>query len=138
MNVRMIVQGVVATSMLLALASVSAVTAEPRGPSKAAYMRYCSACHGENGKGEGVVSQYLRPKPSDLTQIAKANHGDFPFNRMIRIIDGRETVRAHGDADMPVWGDIFRAEDGMSLNAETRARGKALQITEYVSSLQEK
>ncbi|MGZ8443641.1 MAG: hypothetical protein ACXW6K_06520 [Candidatus Binatia bacterium] len=25
-------------------------------------------------------------------------------------IDGRPLVRAHGDRDMPVWGEIFRSE----------------------------
>ncbi|MGZ8500497.1 MAG: hypothetical protein ACXW5W_19000 [Candidatus Binatia bacterium] len=25
-------------------------------------------------------------------------------------IDGRRLVRAHGDRDMPVWGEIFRSE----------------------------
>ena len=34
------------------------------------------------------------------------NHGIFPAVRLHRIIDGRDMV-AHGDPEMPVWGNAF-------------------------------
>jgi hypothetical protein len=138
MQPRAIVRIGAAACMLLALACNGAAAAESRTPEKAAYLRYCSACHGEGGKGDGVVSGFMRPKPTDLTQAAKANHGEFPYGRMIRVVDGRETIRAHGDPDMPVWADVFRAEDGMTSATGTRIRGKVLMIVEHLSTIQEK
>jgi mono/diheme cytochrome c family protein len=111
---------------------------EPIPPAKQAYLRYCSACHGESGKGDGVVSHLMNPRPADLTQLAKKNNGEFPFMRVIRIIDGRETLRAHGDPDMPVWGEIFAAEVPGAMNKEAQIRGKVLLITEYLASIQQK
>ncbi len=105
---------------------------------RAAYLRYCSACHGSGGKGDGVVSQLMSPKPTDLTQAAKANKGEFPFMRMMLIIDGRETIRAHGDPDMPVWGEVFTAQAGMDMAAQSAVRGKVLLITEHLNAIQEK
>jgi hypothetical protein len=80
----------------------------------------------------------MNPRPSDLTQLAKKNKGEFPFMRVLRIIDGRETLRAHGDPDMPVWGEIFAMEAPGSLQKEATIRGKVLLITEYLESIQEK
>ncbi|GBD27205.1 hypothetical protein HRbin30_02549 [bacterium HR30] len=116
----------------------SAFAKEPIPPAKQAYLRYCSACHGEGGKGDGVVSHLMNPRPADLTQLAKKNNGEFPFMRVIRIIDGRETMRAHGDPDMPVWGEIFASEVPGAMNKEANIRGKVLLITEYLASIQEK
>ncbi|MDZ7380135.1 MAG: hypothetical protein ONB06_12425 [candidate division KSB1 bacterium] len=80
----------------------------------------------------------MTPRPTDLTQLAKKNNGEFPFMRVIRIIDGRETMRAHGDPDMPVWGEIFASEVPGAMNKEANIRGKVLLITEYLASIQEK
>ncbi len=121
--------------MILSSPIVSAK--EPIPPAKQAYLRYCSACHGESGKGDGVVSHLMNPRPADLTQLAKKNKGEFPFMRVIRIIDGRETMRAHGDPDMPVWGEIFAPEVPGAMHKEANIRGKVLLITEYLASIQE-
>ncbi len=122
-----------------ALAVPALVSAkEPIPPAKQTYLRYCSACHGESGKGDGVVSHLMNPRPADLTQLAKKNNGEFPFMRVIRIIDGRETLRAHGDPDMPVWGEIFASEVPGAMNKEAMIRGKVLLITEYLASIQQK
>ena len=104
--------------------------------SKQLYLRYCSACHGESGKGDGVVSQLMTPKPTDLTQLAKKAGGKFPFSDVVHAIDGRETIRAHGDAAMPVWGEIFTEEEHGALGGEAVVRGKAAVIASYVESLQ--
>jgi hypothetical protein len=62
----------------------------------------------------------MRPKPANLTQIAKKNA--FPALRTMEIIDGRKTVRAHGDPDMPVWGEVLSEE--LNRRRSTRARGR--------------
>jgi hypothetical protein len=72
-------------------------------------------------------------KPSDLTQLARRNGGMFPSARAGRIIDGRE-VGAHGNPDMPIWGEVFKRSSGLDAEA-VRARIRA--IVEYLESLQE-
>lgn len=128
-------QGVICLALL---ATVLAVPARGQESEQKLYLRYCSACHGEKGKGDGVVSGFMTPKPTDLTQIAKKAGGKFPFYDTIRIIDGRQTVRAHGDPDMPVWGSLFREEEGVSDYAEAAARGRVVMITEYLETIQVK
>jgi mono/diheme cytochrome c family protein len=105
---------------------------------KKLYGRYCSACHGATGRGDGVVSQLMRPPPADLTQLAKKAGGQFPYYQVMRTIDGRETLRAHGDPDMPVWGTLFADEEGDSPKRHAVARGKVVLITDYIESIQQK
>ena len=115
----------------------TARAAEPPPAAKELYLKYCSACHGESGKGDGVVSGLMTPRPTDLTQIAKKAGGQFPFTQVMQAIDGTKTVRAHGSSDMPVWGESFRREmPGESLSAQERLRGRLMLITEYVASIQ--
>ena len=113
-----------------------ATEAEP--PGKALYLKYCSACHGEGGKGDGVVSGFLRPKPSDLTQLAKKADGKFSFLQTMQAIDGTTTLRAHGDPMMPVWGESFRADAHDSMSQQVRVKGKLMLITSYLEAIQEK
>ncbi len=37
---------------------------------KNTYKKYCSACHGEEGKGDGPVARSMLPKPRDFTRGA--------------------------------------------------------------------
>jgi mono/diheme cytochrome c family protein len=117
---------------------LAGLAADTDDPSKALYLRYCGACHGPEGKGDGLVGTFMRPKPADLTQIAKKNGGEFPFARVMAIIDGRETVRAHGDPDMPVWGEIFAERSSWDLNRRADVRGKLMILTDYIRTIQAK
>ena len=128
----------IALTFLVAAQAQRSLGDAPVKPAKATYLRSCSACHGESGKGDGVVSHLMRPKPTDLTKLAKENKGEFPYARTMRVIDGREAVRAHGDPDMPVWGEIFHVEDGMTLNRQATVRGKLMLIVDHLSSIQVK
>jgi mono/diheme cytochrome c family protein len=118
--------------------SVAALAEEPADGGKRQYLRYCSACHGPEGKGDGIVSGSMRPKPPDLTVIAKRNKGDFPAQTIAETIDGRATPRAHGDPDMPVWGEVFKLDLGAPPDREAAVQKLVLQITEYVRSIQVK
>jgi len=75
------------------------------------YRRYCGACHGLEAKGDGIVSSLMTPKPRNLTTL-KRDFGTFPREWLVRVIDGRETVRAHGESNMPVWGANLCTELG--------------------------
>ena len=100
------------------------------------YKTYCSSCHGPNAKGDGPLADNLRLRPPDLTLIAKRMGGTFVPDKVQRIIDGRNPVKGHGGADMPVWGDAFKSSrDGYS-DPAVKARIEAL--TEHLASVQEK
>jgi mono/diheme cytochrome c family protein len=124
--------------MAVLLPILSAHAADSENPGKAVYLRYCGACHGPNAKGDGVAGTFMRPKPPDLTQIAKKNDGKFPFEPTMAVIDGRNTIRAHGDPDMPVWGEIFSEQSGWDVSRRVDARGKLMLITDYLRSIQER
>lgn len=100
------------------------------------YERYCSACHGMDGRGQGPVASALRTPPADLTQIAKRRGGQFPAAEISTYIDGRADVRAHGSRDMPVWGERFSDQVGGGSLGEEVVRGNLLILIEYLQSLQ--
>ena len=97
------------------------------------YRTYCASCHGVTGTGNGPAAASMRQAPPDLTGLALANGGSLPGERVRRIIDGREVV-AHGDREMPVWGDAFKAMDGGYSEESVRARIRLL--LDYLISIQ--
>lgn len=106
---------------------------------KARYEQYCSGCHGVDGKGDGPLANLLTVKPADLTSLAKANAGNFPGTKVLRAIDGRDTIRAHGTSDMPIWGVNFKAAGTRSSHTrESASRGMAQEIVQYVQTIQQK
>ena len=74
--------------------------------------------------------------PADLTQIAKRNNGAFPADRVYRIIDGRQSVKTHGNSQMPIWGDAFSKSVTGGDDKAVVERIKAL-VT-YLASIQER
>ena len=103
------------------------------------YQGYCAVCHGENGKGDGIMARYLLIKPADLTQLSKKSGGDFPFWRTYWTIDGRQEVKGHGSRAMPIWGNRFRLEEGAESPAAwiDLARGRIWQLVVFLQSIQE-
>jgi len=99
------------------------------------YRTYCAVCHGTKGKGDGKLADILRVRPPDLTLLAKRNGGRYPDDKVHRMIDGRNPVKGHGGADMPVWGDAFRnASDSYS---DAKVKEKIDALVEYLKSIQE-
>ena len=127
-----------ALTATLALAGTTAHAADSDAPGRAVYLRYCGACHGPGGHGDGIAGTFMRPKPADLTQLAKANKGEFPFMHVMEVIDGRNTVRAHGDPQMPVWGEVVADQASSAMDRRAEVRGKLMVITDYLRSIQEK
>lgn len=72
------------------------------------YVNLCAACHGETGLGDGPAGVALKNMPTDLTMLTRANNGNFPSSRVREILDRDPGTAAHGTAQMPVWGDVFR------------------------------
>jgi mono/diheme cytochrome c family protein len=99
------------------------------------YLRYCAACHGRSGRGDGPVAPALGQQPTDLTLIADSHGGKFPLEAVVEAIDGTRTVRAHGVSEMPVWGQVFRSDRSPS-GQQTAMHAKVLAIANYLRSLQ--
>ena len=74
---------------------------------KQMYTSYCAPCHGVDGRGHGPAASALRVQPTDLTGLAKMNHGKFPDTHIVAVVRFGTEVRAHGSAEMPVWGPIL-------------------------------
>jgi mono/diheme cytochrome c family protein len=108
---------------------------------KEEYALHCAMCHGIAGKGDGHYNQ-TRTRPTDLTGLAKANGGIFPFRRVREVIDGRREIEAHGTRDMPIWGTYFQAIDGAHgsspNNTEPYARTRIKALVDYIYRLQAK
>jgi mono/diheme cytochrome c family protein len=104
------------------------------------YQRYCSVCHGEQGRGNGPLAEYLKITPTDLTQLGKKNGGQFPFWQVYRMVDGREAVRGHGTREMPLWGEEIRRDEKAALPRfqEDLVAGRLWQMLSYLQSIQEK
>lgn len=107
----------------------SAASADGQGAAE--YQAHCASCHGESGAGDGPVASALRTPPPDLRMLAKANDGVFPEKVLEKVIDGRRTVRAHGNFEMPVWG---RALSQSGSGGE--AAGRITAIVDYLRSIQ--
>ena len=130
------VRTLLVVALLAAAVLVAPVAPAANGnPGRAAYFRYCAACHGDDGRGNGEVAGSMRPKPSNLTQLAKKNGGIFPSAQVKEIIDGRKRVAAHGSAKMPVWGTVFAAEKSYE-QPEAHAQSQIKLITNYLASIQ--
>ena len=101
------------------------------------YLRHCASCHGESGRGDGPVAHSLVTPPTDLTQIARRSGGRFDRSQVLRKIDGRVEVTAHGSREMPVWGAVFEDElSGQRYPAYTTLL-HTKSLAEYLESLQE-
>jgi len=124
--------------VLLALSYQANGGAGEANGGKQMYLQYCSSCHGRTGIGNGPVSRDLKVKVPDLTILAKKNRGIYPLDDVMATIDGRRLVRAHGDREMPVWGEIFRNETTRKKYPELATLVKAKIIAEYVGTLQKK
>jgi mono/diheme cytochrome c family protein len=76
------------------------------------YKAYCASCHGVDAKGNGPVAKDLKVRPADLTRIAIRNNGNYPMQRVEKIISGEiATTSGHGTQEMPVWGPFFSQVD---------------------------
>jgi mono/diheme cytochrome c family protein len=71
------------------------------GEGKMLYMSYCSTCHGEQGKGDGVAARSLPVKPADHTNGAVMDQLSDSYLTEI-ITKGGSAVKKSGF--MPAWG----------------------------------
>jgi mono/diheme cytochrome c family protein len=82
----------------MAHAQQSSLAAKNFDRGKYEYEAHCAMCHGLSGKGDGPFAQQLKSGTvvPNLTEISKRNNGVFSFMRVYQIIDGTQSVTAHG------------------------------------------
>ena len=138
MLMRILLIGLVAALGTLELsgqAPEKKVPDDPQSPGAQLFRTYCASCHGLSARGDGPVAEAFRKPVPDLTQYTARNDGVFPSERVRQIIDGRG-IAAHGNREMPVWGEAFRSERG-GLSAEAvKARIDA--IVRYLEAIQQR
>lgn len=100
------------------------------------YSRFCASCHGKTALGDGPVAGWLRAAPPDLTRIAQRHGGQFPSDWVYRVIDGRAYLVAHGERDMPVWGQEFWREQGAEVSAGLKTQAAIDRLVDWLRSIQ--
>jgi mono/diheme cytochrome c family protein len=98
------------------------------------YFNHCAACHGETGEGDGPVAATLHVRVPNLRTIEQRSNGTFPTDSVRAYIDGRELKSAHGDRQMPIWGDVFRGAEQNTAQRVVRRRIDVL--VEFITTLQ--
>ncbi len=73
------------------------------------FRQFCAVCHGPDGKGNGPAASALKVRATDLTQLSRQNNGKFPTLHVKNILTGVDAVAAHGNIEMPTWGDTFKS-----------------------------
>jgi len=98
------------------------------------YFNHCAACHGEGGEGDGPVAATMQVTVPNLRTLAQRNEGAFPADAVGAYVDGRDIKAAHGDRQMPIWGDAFRGPEQDSAQRTVRRRIDAL--VAFIATLQ--
>jgi mono/diheme cytochrome c family protein len=99
---------------------------------KDSFDRYCAACHGAGGRGDGPLAGALRTKPANLTMLAHRNLDVFPRDRVRADLSGvGRTVAAHGPTEMPLWASLFRV-----FEPDSRVRVRIENLVDYLETLQ--
>jgi mono/diheme cytochrome c family protein len=83
---------------------------------RAHYYTHCATCHGMEGHGDGPMAGVLTVPPTNLTELSASNGGTFPLVRVIKRIDGRDPLVAHG-SPMPIFGDYFERSFDVPMKA---------------------
>lgn len=101
---------------------------------KEMFIAYCGPCHGVDAKGDGPAAPAFRRRPTDLTTLARKNHGKFPGAAIAHeLSDVRDAP--HGSREMPVWGPIL---SDLSPKSEGMSALRIANIVNYIETLQAK
>lgn len=99
------------------------------------FVSYCQICHG-SGDEAGPMAEVLSTVPLDLRLIAVRRNGEFPRDEIIKIIDGRSSLKGHRNTEMPVFGKTFKESEGLDSNKEVKKEIGL--IVDYLESIQQK
>jgi mono/diheme cytochrome c family protein len=102
------------------------------------YMQYCASCHGVEADGHGYVAPALAHPPTDLRHLGDGNDTSLLVDSLVRVIDGRKVVTAHGERQMPVWGQRFEDIKAEGAPREQAVRAHINVLVAYLLSIQVK
>ena len=97
-------------SVIFAVLAAPALAEPDPVAGEGVFQTFCAACHGADAKGNGPMTEVLTLIPPDLTQLSASNGGVFPVFDVLRQIDGRDPMLAHG-GEMPLFGQLFEFPD---------------------------
>jgi mono/diheme cytochrome c family protein len=101
------------------------------------FSTYCAVCHGADAKGTGPAAKSMKVAPADLTQLSAKNGGVFPANHVSTVLDFGIENPAHGSAQMPIWGDLFRTLSPVAEDSQPLVHQRISNITDYLKTLQQ-
>jgi mono/diheme cytochrome c family protein len=134
--IKFVAKKLVVGALVCVLPGVAAAQVIDEYSGQETFMRYCAACHGESGQGDGPVASGLPITVPDLTRLQARKGDQFPEEVLRKIIDGREVVIVHGTRFMPVWGYEFWLEEGADDAAQERVAIIVENLIEYLRSIQ--
>jgi mono/diheme cytochrome c family protein len=97
------------------------------------FTSYCAPCHGVDGRGHGPAATALKTPPTDLTELAKRNHGAFPDTHIVAVLQFGSVLPAHGSEEMPVWGPILGKMDRSNLQEKQL---RISNLSHYIQGMQ--
>jgi mono/diheme cytochrome c family protein len=100
--------------VLICIAFAFPAIAQDAGRGAVLFADHCATCHGAKATGNGPMRAVLSVPPPDLTRLAQGNGGVFPTAQLVRRIDGRTEVLAHG-GPMPLFGMLLDGPSGAIL-----------------------
>jgi cbb3-type cytochrome c oxidase subunit III len=125
-----------AIAILMVAALCAPALGDDVAEGRSLYMHYCASCHGVKGDGQGPVAKALKEQPADLRKLRERYGSPLPVGQIARFIDGRDYVKAHGEREMPVWGnrfyEIFEAKGSREGEMDVRIR----KIVIFLNSIQ--
>ena len=87
------------------------------GAGKQSFMTVCASCHGAVGKGDGIASAALNPKPRDLSDAAYLS--TLTDEYLFEVIT-KGGVAVGKSAMMPPWGGVLGDEGAWNVIAYIR------------------
>jgi mono/diheme cytochrome c family protein len=99
------------------------------------FSRHCAACHGQQGDGKGIASNYLFPRPRNIRK------GRFRLVSTKNNVPTREDLQAvllrgMPGSSMPSWAHLSKADRDALIDEVMRLRREGAR-EDYVHSLQE-
>ncbi|WP_102108059.1 c-type cytochrome [Oceaniglobus roseus] len=125
-------------ALALTLAAPGVAPAQEIDPGTELFAYYCAYCHGDDAKGEGILSPFLTIPVPDLTGLSARNGGTFPMLRVVHLLNGTWKDKLHG-GPMPDFGPLFDEETqgyGDKALSVLDRNGRILTLALYLEGLQ--
>ncbi|HKY08717.1 MAG TPA: cytochrome c [Candidatus Binatia bacterium] len=103
---------------LLVIISVSSAQAQNQAEGQKLYTAYCTSCHGDKGKGDGVAAGSLPVKPQDHTNGAVMNKMTDQALADVISKGGGATGKS---SFMPAWGSSLNEKQVRDIVAYIRS-----------------